>query len=376
MGKFLQGTPLGYVNAKQTVWVRTDEGDFPCIAETEINSAVVTIAVQDNGTAHAFCDSAPREIHRQVTRLQRGYPLLVSPKKTLIGGIKFLLRTGPDSLFPSTNYDSLLWYIGGDRPEPTLIDKSGLTMGTQWEAISLVATGPGLDDWVVCAVDNRGAGGRIAFLNASGVMKVDTLTVPLSGGISTSSTGNFASRISVDSSSSTAYWYSDLASGGGISSGGYDPTQGFYFLPDVFRNPGLGVVARNLKRQAVANSELSYSLRAPNPSGHTLYRADGSRTSLGSQIIANPASGLIGSDATLQMFSQPCSLVDLVLWRWTGLLPSEITQTVTQEAQLIADRWQLYDDATWNYLPRVPITYYLNAGLVRIDISGWVDPSV
>ena len=68
MGRILKGKPLNYGNPKQVVWVRTDAGDFACTAETEINSSEVTVVIQDHGTAHAFCESAPRESYRTESR--------------------------------------------------------------------------------------------------------------------------------------------------------------------------------------------------------------------------------------------------------------------------------------------------------------------
>lgn len=295
-----------------------------------------------------------------------------------VSGLKFLLRTGPRSVLLSQSYNDFLWYVGGDRSVPTPIDKSVLTVGTEWNPISIVATGPGLDDWVMCAVDARGVGGRVAFLNAAGLIKIDTLPVPSPGGINTDSTGNFASRVSIDSAAgvNTGYWSSTTASGGGVILSGYDPSQGFYFLPDAVRNLEQGVVAQNTKRQAVANAELTYSLKAPNDpsvSPQTLYRADGTRTNFVDPIVPDPAAGLTGGVSSLQMLSQACSLINLELWRWTGLDPSNISQATTAQATLTADRWQLYDDATWDYLPRVPVSYQLNSGLVRVDMSGWVE---
>lgn len=287
-------------------------------------------------------------------------------------GLKFLLRTGRSSPLPSDNYDAWEWFVGGDRSTPTPINKSALG-GGQWEPLSIVATGPGLDDWIVCAVDGRGAGANVAFLDVTGVLKVDNLPIPpVNGAIVTSTTGNFANRVEFDDGTSTAFWSTvDDDGGGDLMGSGFDPSQGYYLLPDVARNAGPGIISRNIKRQAVANLSLTYSLSSPGSDSQVLYRANGTRTTLPTTIIPDPAAGVTGGDATLQMFSQACSLVNLVLWRWTGLTATNIEDDTTAVATLTADRWQIYDDATWNYLERLPITYQRNEGLVRVDMSGW-----
>lgn len=68
MGKILPGTPLNFGNPKQLIWIRTAAGDFPCIAETEINSSRVTVIVAENGVAHAFCDSSPQVVYTRGDR--------------------------------------------------------------------------------------------------------------------------------------------------------------------------------------------------------------------------------------------------------------------------------------------------------------------
>lgn len=299
--------------------------------------------------------------------MPRRFIYFPAPRAT--GGLKFLLRTG-------TNASNYQWFVGGDRPTPTPINTDGLSVGTNWLLTSIVATGPGPDEWVCCAVDSNATGGRVAFLDATGVLKIDAIAVPSPGGIATDSTGNFASRVSINTSTSetNTYWSSTTTTGGGDPLGDRAVSEGFYFLPGVVRNLEAGIVANNTKRQAVANAELAYSLRAPtNAVGQTLYRADGSRTTLTTPIVPDPAAGLTGNVETLQMFQQACSLVDLVLWRWTGIASGVTSQTVTQQATITADRWQLYDDATWDYLPRLPVTYQLNAGYTRIDMSGWIE---
>ncbi len=74
MGRILPGQALSYGNPGQLVWVRTSAGDFPCLAQTEVNSAQVTVVIEDSGRPHVFCNSSPVVAIERVVRKERGYP--------------------------------------------------------------------------------------------------------------------------------------------------------------------------------------------------------------------------------------------------------------------------------------------------------------
>lgn len=269
------------------------------------------------------------------------------------GGIRALLRTGSPG--------SYQYWVGGDRPEPfgPLPAVPGLTPQT------IMATGPELDDWVVCYA-NDSVSDQVAFVDALGVIK--TRTVPQlvnpSAFMLTTSKGNFASH---------ALWYNDIPLNdrrfrwtssaaedtGSIASPGAELFANFV-LPDVF-DPTFNIQSTRLGLGLSLDPSFSHAFRSTNttPKTQRLYFANGSSVALSTPIDA------------VNLFFQASALIDLVLHTFAvpGLSNSQVLQESTASISGAMNRWQLYPDGTWEALSASPVAYQSNAGYFRLDLS-------
>ncbi len=62
------GQALNYGNVGDSVWVRVGGKDIRCLAATEINASTVTVTIDQQGIARAWCESSPQLLSSRTTQ--------------------------------------------------------------------------------------------------------------------------------------------------------------------------------------------------------------------------------------------------------------------------------------------------------------------
>lgn len=266
---------------------------------------------------------------------------------------KSLLRTGFVGNFQ--------YWVGGDRaapfgPLPTLTTSNEFV-----EPRTIMATGPGLDDWVVCyhSVVSQGqnlGGPNLAFANSTGIIKTRVITFPAGPNpfLVVTSKGNFASyRVGTDDQDDIEQgWSSLLANESGRVGVEFGSISNFV-LPDAF-----------VSLYGVSQQENLSTFTAIDPTlSHALHRRNsGSDPRL---YIGSSSSVVLSPSFTPFQPSRFFALINLVLHQSGTFTEDEIGGAFP----VAVDRWQIAEDGTWATMDAVTGRYTSASGYNRVDLS-------
>ena len=278
--------------------------------------------------------------------------------------IKALLRTGTDD----SDYQ---YWVGGDRPVPfgPLPVFNTAIPGSVPQTI--MSTGPGLDDWVVCYHNNGGlnnTGPNIAFANAMGIFR--TRDIPMENGSNESVVGHGSKGIMChhpvrpDDGQITGYRWTSVDSQEtevAPTAGGLFQAFPTFVLPNVLFIP-FNFSTGRLGVGVAIDPTLSHALHSTAGSSQTktLISANGNTVQL-SPELNTPGGFTLRLSALVNR-----NLLFTPTFNQTG---AELTSNVVD---LSINRWQINLDGTWAALPDVAAAYQNNADHFRLDSSIWL----
>ena len=281
------------------------------------------------------------------------------------GQIKALLRSGP--------FGSYQFWVGGDRAEPFGPLPVVSTTAVELFPRTIISTGPGPDDWVVCYANSGGVGNNnginVAFATVAGIVK--TRSIPQqspNGFMVTHSAGNFATHFTDATGNSgngtgrVYYWNTpdaqEVAPITGVAESG--ATVGFA-LPGIFAGLLAASSLTNLWQTIVHETDFSYAFRyrLETPSNQRLYASDGSSVAISPAINF----GFFGPNA------RHFSLKDLILYRHLAVQFGDTGQPANGTISVATDRWQLYPDGTWEALDPITLGYVSSSAYTRMGAS-------
>ena len=271
--------------------------------------------------------------------------------------IKSLLRSG--------DFGSFQFWVGGDRTVPFGPLPVLATSNNEIFPSSIMATGPGLNDWVVCyqpslIFEATIGGANLAFAGHTGIIATRQI-MPPSGdtpGLQIGSKGLFASHFVTTGlgGESRQGWTTTGAQESAEEIVPFSQINNFV-LPNAFVSPWGGVRPSRLSDLTAIDPTLSHALHWYPTSGDQILWIGTTPVPLTSNISA------------YQSFSP--ALVNLVLHQSQDatLSPSETFEEATETLSVPFDRWQLFEDGTWNALPSAVGIYNTTEGYTRLDYS-------
>jgi hypothetical protein len=277
--------------------------------------------------------------------------------------IKALLRTG-------TNLSNYQYWVGGDRPTPFGPLPTVTTTAEEVIPRSIVSTGPGINDWVVCYhggnfPSNESQDGiNLAFADSTGIIKTRSVPFP-SGtlpGLNSRSQGNFAWHFYTANSgspdpSAIVYRWTSLAAEEATPRTGEaaNPAIGF-ILPDVFLSESGG---NSFNTYAVASPALDIAVAYTSGGGafQRIYAPDGSFVTISPSITNLPTI----------LAPNPVGLVGRSLYLVSSL-GDGTSQATTEVLSRTLTTWTFALDGT--YIAEATTTeYQSNSGYTRLDSS-------
>ena len=278
------------------------------------------------------------------------------------GEIKALLRSGP---FP---YE---FWVGGDRAVPFGPLPVLSTTAVDVFPRSIVSTGPGPDDWVVCYANSGGVGNNdgvnVAFATVDGIVK--TREIPQqspSGFMVTHSAGNFAThrtdRLGNPSSGTGRIYYwntPDAQESAPITGQAIEGQTIGFALPDVFGGLLSANSLTNLWQVVIHDPDFSYAFHQRDNGTQQLFSAGGGAVEI------TPSIPLTSSDLQSTHFS----LSGLILYRHLPVLFGTGNQPDDGTININTDRWQLYPDGTWEALDPISLGYISSTAFTRLGAS-------
>jgi hypothetical protein len=214
-------------------------------------------------------------------------------------GLKILME-GPDG-----------WYIGGDRPVPTLIAPFSDETYEAIELAGITSTGPGLNDWIVAGdgatilIGGLFAEADAVFYDSTGLIFSERWLDLGEGGLETYA-GHFGTFVDNPTVTSTRWrWKSPVSSGGTTTGAGIIGELG-YVLAGVLTGDRLQDVGDFVLRQ-VANLDPDYS--------HAVFVGDRQAAGPpGNPWLATAAGAFTRLNTDLNTAIPKGDLVDLVLY--------------------------------------------------------------
>lgn len=272
---------------------------------------------------------------------------------------KSLLQTG-------TEGTGFQYWVGGDRAVPFGPLPTPTTSNTQLRPATIQATGPGLDDWVVCySVINTGAGfnggPNLAFADATGVIGTREIFPPAGPlpFLVVTSKGNFASyRVGTDDEDDVVQGWSTPTDQETETIPVDFLSISNFILPDVFISLYGTAQGISLSDFSAIDPTLSHAINQ-RTTAPILYSATAAPVTLSPAIPG------------LSPTANRTALVSLVLHQADGeqlsaaFLENELGGTTTVDVS----RWQIAEDGTWAALDPVQGQYREAAGYVRLDFS-------
>ena len=285
-------------------------------------------------------------------------------------GFKALLRTGD---FP--NYQ---FWVGGDRAVPFGPLPVVSTGNPEIWPRTIMAVGPGLDDWVVCyhnsgGINNNNNGINVAFANATGI--IFTRTVPslaqpdpvmttYSKGIFASHQTSFLFAPNIDRRFRYTTAFGDVEPEPKQSSGvrpAFTLPQSAQFIEEA------GAVAMNMARWGIINPTMDQTVTSQNTTPKTQF-----------QFILDAATNTISPELPINFFFEGVVLVGSTLYRFSanadgngGLRADETDQSIDDVIAVQTHQFQMGPGGTWEDLGEIILNYQSNASYRRIDYSFW-----